>query len=87
MKQNVLWLDISVDDVTVMHELYSMTNLPHHTPHLLFVKSSLLAQRSIDVASAAGFQDKVEVFLVTEEGVELHYVGMIQKALYFYFSD
>ena len=87
MKQNVLGFDIPVNNILIMHELNCMANLLHHFSHLLFSKTAILPQRCIDISTAAWLKDQVKMVLVTEESVELDYVGMIQKTLDFYLSN
>ena len=86
MEQNVLRLDISMDYVLIMHEFYRMTYLFHHLTNLLFNKSALFSQGWVDISSQTRLKDQVKVFFVTEKGVELDYVWMVQETLDLDFS-
>jgi hypothetical protein len=58
VEQDVLRLDVAVDDIAVVHKLDRVAHLPHHVPHPLLSKTAVFPQRSIDVASATGFEKK-----------------------------
>lgn len=87
MKEYVLWLDVSMDDITVMHELNCVADLFDDALNLLLGESALITQVSVNVPSAAEFQHKVQVFLIREISVKLNNVGVVEVALYFDLSD
>lgn len=86
MDKNVFRLYISMDNIAIMHELYSMADLPYHCSDFLLLKSSLFPQRSIYVPPATRLQNQIKVFFIAEVSIKLNYVWMIQKALNFNFS-
>ena len=83
MQQNVLRLDISVYDVTVVHELDSVTDLPSYASDSLLLEPAGLPERVIDVSIQTRLEDEVEMVLVLEKGVELDDVRVVQVALNF----
>jgi hypothetical protein len=87
LKQNVLRLDVSVNDVIIVHEIDGVRYLSGDASHFIFGELLFLLEVSVEVASEAVFEHEVKVFLVVEEGVELSDVGVVQKALNFYFSN
>lgn len=87
MKQDILRLDIPVDDITIVHELNRVADLPRDTPHALLAETALFFEVVVDVPAAAELQHEVKVVLVCEEGVQLDDIGMVQVALDLDFSD
>ena len=83
MKQDVLRLDITMDDIAVMHELNSMADLSDHTPYFFLRKTALFLQGRINVAPTAWFENEIKVVFVAEESIELDNVGVIKITLYF----
>lgn len=81
MEEDVLGLDVTMDDVTVVHELDDMADLLDNPAHFLLSEPSLIAEAGVDVSAAAELEHEVEVFLIGEVGVELHDVGVVEVAL------
>ena len=57
MQKDVLGLDVSVDDVAIMHKLNGVADLSYHCADPFLMKSSLFPQVGVDIAPATGFQD------------------------------
>lgn len=74
-------------DITVVHELYRVTDLPRDASYSFLPENALLLQAIVDVAPAAKFQHQVKVILISEEGVKLHNIGVIKVTLYLDFPD
>jgi hypothetical protein len=53
VKQQVFQLEVSMDDVVVMHELDGKAHLSDDVAHPLLMQSSLLLQTLIDVPTTA----------------------------------
>ena len=87
MKQDILRLDIPMDDITIVHELNRVADLPRDASHSLLPETALLLEVVVNVPAAAELQHEVEVILICEEGVELYDIGMVQVALDLDFSD
>ncbi len=83
MQQNVLRLDISVYDVTVVHELDSVTDLPSYASDSLLLEHTGLPERVVDFSIQTRLENEVEMVLVLEKGVELDDVRVVQVALNF----
>ena len=69
MKQNIFRLDISMNNVTVMHELDGVTDLFDDLLHLFLLKSALIFQLAVDVPAKAEFQNEVEVIFIGKESI------------------
>ena len=76
-----------MNDITIMHELDSVTDLFDDFSHLLFLISALVLQLAVDVTTEAEFENQVEIVLIRKESIQLHDIWVIKVALYFYFSD
>lgn len=87
MDENVFGFDVSVDDVVVVHELYGVTDVFGEMFNFLFNEASFFFEVVVEVASGAVLEYEVDVGLIVKEGVELYYVGVVEVALYFDFSD
>lgn len=87
MQEYVLGFDVSVDDVVIMHELDSMTDLPDHIFGFVFSETPLFLERGISIASTARLQNQIQKFLITEKSIELDDIRMVKKTLDFYFAD
>lgn len=55
MKQDILWFDISMNYITIMHELDGMTNLFDDLLHFLLLESALIFQFAVDIPAEAEF--------------------------------
>ncbi len=58
-----------MDNIAVMHELYRMADLPHHSSDFLLMKPALLTQRSIDVPPTARLQNEVKVLFIAKKSI------------------
>lgn len=59
MKQDILWLDIPVDDIAVVHELYRVADLTSDAPDPFLPETALFLEVIVDIPSAAEFQHEV----------------------------
>jgi hypothetical protein len=83
MVEDVLWLDVPMDNITIVHKFNCVANLLHDVSHLLLWKSAITPKTIINVSTAADLHDEVEILLVREKGVKLDYIRMIHVALNF----
>ena len=81
VEEDVLRLDVTMDDVTVVHELYRMAGLLYHRSRLLLRETALGTKGVVHISPAAQLQYEIKRFLVGEEGVELDDVGVVEVAL------
>lgn len=81
MEEDVLGLDVTMDDVAVVHELDGMADLLDNPAHFFLSEPSLAAEAGVYVSAAAELEHEVEVFLIGEVGVELHDIGVVEVAL------
>ena len=87
MDENVFGFDVSVDDVVVVHELYGVADVFGEVFSFLLNEASFFFEVVVEVASGAVLEYEVDVCVIVKEGVELHYVGVVEVALYFDLSD
>lgn len=85
MEKNVFWFDIPMNNITIMHKLDSMANLPNYSSYNFLAKPPLFSQRSVYISSTTGFQNEVQMILVMKKGIKLDNVGVIEVTLDFDF--
>lgn len=81
MKENVLGLEIPMNDVIVVHELKGVTDLPDDGFDLSLSQYFLPSQVSVKISRKAQFQYQINMGLVREKCIKLHYVRMVQVKL------
>lgn len=59
MKQDIFWFYISVNNVTVMHELDGKTDLSYHSSYSFLAESTFFFHGSIYISSTTWFQNKI----------------------------
>ena len=64
MKEDILWFEIPVNDIIVMHELKSVTDLPNDWLDLCFIQYLLPFQMCIQVSGEAEFEHEVDMGLI-----------------------
>lgn len=84
MEDDVLGLQVPVDDLALVHVVQRPADLLHDDLGHLLGELALLLEEGVELPRGAQFLHQVDVFLVREEGVELHHVGVVQKRLDLY---
>ena len=59
MKQDIFWFYISVNNVTVMHELDGKADLSYHSSDSFFAESTFFFHGSVYISSTARFQNEI----------------------------
>lgn len=83
MVYHVFRLQISVDDLVGVHVVQRSANLLHQKSGHILWYFSLLFQEVVKLSRVAEFQCEIDIIFVSEEGVHLDDVGVVQKALDF----
>ncbi len=89
MDEYILRLDIPVDNVIFMQIFNCLCNL-FDVLFYLFLQQAvifILAHVFEQISAKAGLEKKINVVLIHKKLIDVYYVRMIEKALYFDFSD
>lgn len=84
MKDNVLRLKISMNDLICMHIIECSADLLHYIFGHLFWYSTLLLKKTVKLSWKAKLKHEIDVGFICKEGVHLNDVLVTKKTLDFY---
>lgn len=79
MKDNILRLEISMNDLFLMHIIKRPESLLHDILGQGLGQFSLFSQKIIELARITQLQYKINVLAITKESVEFHDVGIVEE--------
>lgn len=86
--ENILRLQISMNNIFLMHVLYSWNNLLEDNADIILTKTNLLILYcGKKILSKEWFHDQINIFLINKEIVEFNNVRVIQISLNFDLAD
>ena len=77
MEKYVFWLDITMNNIVVVHVLNCITNLLYYRSDLILRHRTAVFKIFVEIASPTQFHQKIEVVVLDESRVELHYVWVV----------
>ena len=77
MQQDVLGLEVSVQDIVLMHMLYPLANLLDIFSHYLLRESANFLQILIKVLTQTGLKDEIGSLFINEEVIEVDNMRVI----------
>lgn len=83
MQYDVLWLNISMDDIEQVDFFDGIADLSHDHDDFGLGQGLLFLEFLIELSSGTDFQDEIDSFLVFEESEHLYDVRMVQIHLDF----
>jgi len=66
MKNDILGLKISMDDVVVVHVLGSIANLSYDRPYFVLRNGARIFEMLVKIASATELHQQIEVIILNE---------------------
>lgn len=77
MKQDIFWLQVTVDDVIPMQVLHSLADLLDYLPSLSLTKPAIsFFRRAEEVAIETWLKKKVYTILINKGMIQLDHIGM-----------
>jgi hypothetical protein len=87
VEQDVLRLQISMQNIILMHVFDSLANLFHIFPYYSLRKTSCVLQVLIEIPSQTRLKYQVGCLLIDKEVIKMDYMRMTEKTLDLYFTD
>ena len=81
--QNILWLDVSVNNIPFLEVDQCLNHLRYHEFSLPLLKLLLTPESLKEVAALTILQHSVNILLVVKVAVESHNIGVIESPLDF----
>lgn len=85
-KDDILKLDISMDNIALMHVVNSLYYFSDYNWGRLFTKCVMLFQQIEKGTITSQLQKQIYIIFITEKVIKLNKVGVIEKGLKFYLS-
>lgn len=87
MNKDIFGLQVPVDNVVIVHEVNGVRDLLRDVLDFFLWKVRLVIEVGKKIAPWAELKHQIKVLLVVEKAIQLGYVGVVQKALYFDLPD
>jgi hypothetical protein len=87
MHDDVLRFDVPVDDLGVVEYFYCWAYLLHEGGYFNLGHRFSAFELLVELSTHANLQDDVDVLFIVKTAVHLDDVGVVEKHLYFDFSD
>ena len=82
MVDDILRLEVSVNDLVLVHVVQGLAHLLYQVPRHLFRYLPFFAEKVVQLTGVTQLKHQVYVAFIGEEGVHLDDVGVVEETLY-----